>query len=135
MCLMKKIILIFLITFFCFNNLYSKSHNKVMADSVFNYICQLGIKHPEIVVKQSILETGWYSDPYLMSRNNLFAFRVKNYLKFKDWKASVEYYIKWQDKHYVNLHENYFKFLIRIKYATNKYPLYLKNIKYDNSCK
>lgn len=131
----KKIIFFLIIFFFIPVYSFSKVNKMVIADSVFNYICQLGIKHPEIVIKQTILETGWYSDSYLMSRNNLFAFRTKKYLKFKNWKASVEYYKKWQDKHYLNSDENYYRFLIRIKYATNKYPVYLKKIKYVNSCK
>jgi hypothetical protein len=113
---------------------YAQKQKKLTADTVFNYICELGIKHPEIVIKQSILETGWYAAPFLMSRNNLFGFRKVQYLRFANWKESVQYYKRWQDKNYKNPEEDYYAFLVRIKYATPQYPTHLKKVKYTNSC-
>jgi hypothetical protein len=116
-------------------SLTASAQKSTFADSVFNYICATGIKHPNIVMKQAIVETGWFKTKFLMSRNNLFGFRSKNYLKFNNWKESVEYYKKWQDKRYTNPNEDYYKFLVRIKYATtNVYTSYLKKIKYNKSC-
>jgi hypothetical protein len=106
----------------------------LLLDSIFNFICEQKILHPEIVIKQVIIETGWLTSPYLMSKNNLFGFRKKKYLSFYSWQESVEYYKKWQDKYYKNTDEDYFKFLIRIKYATNNYPEHLKKIKFNKTC-
>lgn len=131
---MRKLLTIsVLCTFFHFHSL--KSQSKLNVDSVFSYICKVGIQHPEIVIKQAILESGWFKAPFLMDRNNLFGFRYKSYLRFNSWKESVEYYKKWQDKRYKNKNEDYYSFLIRIKYATStQYLTNLKKIRYSNSC-
>lgn len=101
-------------------------------DSVYAYIQASGIKHPRLVMKQAILETGWFKSPYLMKRNNLFAFRhKKEYMRFGTWQQSVDYYKNWQDRHYVDYGENYLSFLTRIKYAQSpKYIQTLKQIKF-----
>ena len=92
--------------------------NAQLKDSVFSYIVACGIKHPEIVMQQCLLETGHLRVPYLMHRHNLFAFRVTEaYMTFESWKQSVEYYKRWQDKHYTNPNEDYYVFLKRIKYS------------------
>jgi hypothetical protein len=111
------------------------AQSKLNIDSVFKYICEKGIQHPEIVIKQAVLETGWFKSPFLMSRNNIFAFRYKEYLHFKSWKDCVDYYKTWQDKRYKDKNEDYYKFLVRIKYATPQYPAHLKKIKLDMVCR
>jgi len=131
---MSKLFTIFVFSFLLHGYSYAQKQKMLTADTVFQYICQLGIKHPEIVIKQSILETGWYKAPFLMSRNNLFGFRKVEYLRFSNWKESVHYYKRWQDKHYKNPNEDYYDFLVRIKYATPQYPFHLKKVKYTNSC-
>jgi hypothetical protein len=75
---------------------FGVAQSRLNVDSVFKYICKSGIKHPEIVIKQAVLETGWFKSPFLMSRNNIFAFRTKKYLRFENWKACVDYYKNWQ---------------------------------------
>lgn len=108
--------------------------NLVLLDSIFDYVCFLKIKHPEIVMRQVILETGWLKSKFLMSKNNIFGFRHKNYITYASWKDCVDYYKKWQDKHYKNPNEDYYDFLVRIKYAVSNYPPKLKKIKFDRSC-
>lgn len=127
---MKK----FLVFFFVSLSFYSYSQKHLSVDSVFGYICQLNILHPEIVIKQAVLETGNFKSSFLMSRNNLFGFRKVNYLRFKNWKESVEYYKKWQLKNYKDPNEDYYNFLVRIKYATKEYPFHLKKIKVTRKC-
>jgi hypothetical protein len=133
---MKRYIL--LLTLICFSlpSVAQKKTNYLLLDSIFNYMCQKGIKHGDIVIRQVIVETGWLKSPFLMSRNNLFGFRSKKYIRFKSWKSSVDYYKKWQDKNYTNSKEDYYQFLIRIKYASAKnYTQYLKRINYTKTCK
>lgn len=113
----------------------SSAQSKLNVDTVFKYICEKGIEHPEIVIKQAVLETGWFKSPFLMKRNNIFAFRYKEYMHFKSWKECVDYYKTWQDKRYKDKTEDYYKFLVRIKYATPQYPAHLKKLKLDMVCK
>lgn len=101
-----------------------------MKDSVYAYILASDIKQPEIVLKQAILETGWFTSKLLMKKNNLFAFRAtKKYMRFDTWQESIDYYKRWQDDRYKNPKENYYSFLMRIKYArTLEYIKTLKRI-------
>jgi hypothetical protein len=108
---------------------YSKP--QIDVNLVIAYMDSIGIKHPEVVIKQALLETGHFRSRLLIDRNNLFAFRFsKHYMRFKDWRNSVEYYKKWQDKFYTNPDEDYYLFLQRVKYArTKKYIKVLKQVK------
>ena len=103
-------------------------------DSIFNYICQSKMVHKDIVMKQVIWETGWLKGSYLMSLNNLFGFKNKEYLKFATWKESVDYYEKWQSTYYLNPAEDYYEFLVRIKYSNSRYPAHLKSVNYSKTC-
>jgi hypothetical protein len=111
-----------------------KDSRTLLMDSVLNYICLSKIVQKDIVMKQVIWETGWLKGEFLMSRNNLFGFRYKEYLRFSNWKESVDYYEKWQAKYYTNPEENYFDFLVRIRYSNSRYPGHLKSIKYSKTC-
>lgn len=107
---------------------------QTLLDSVFNYICQSGILHKDIVIKQVIWETGWLKSNFLMSKNNLFGFRAKEYMTFSSWQASVDYYEKWQNTYYKNKEEDYYVFLVRIGYSNSRYPSHLKKLNYTKKC-
>ncbi len=104
-------------------------------DSVHAYILLVGIKNPDIVLRQAILETGWFQSKMLMDKNNLFGFRsTKKYMRFESWQASIDYYKAWQDEYYTNPEEDYYAFLKRIRYArTKEYIWTLKHIKTERS--
>lgn len=124
-----------IVSFFLFISLTQAQRGNPLLDTIREYICEKQIKHPDIVMKQVILETGWLQSKYLMSRNNLFAFRVtKEYMHFKSWRASVDYYKGWQDRKYKNPKEDYYKFLVRVHYAVPSYPDHLKKVRYNKSC-
>jgi hypothetical protein len=112
----------------------AQKKNQALIDSVACYICASDIAHKEIVMHQAIVETGWFRAEFLMSRNNLFGFRSKNYLRFNNWKESVDYYEQWQKKRYTNPKEDYYKFLERIKYGAPGYSNGLRKIKYTLKC-
>jgi hypothetical protein len=79
-------------------------------------------------MQQALLETGHLGSAYLMKRNNLFAFRVtEEYMTFKSWKESIEYYKRWQDRHYINTREDYYSFLKRKQYSGS--PNYIDVLK------
>ncbi len=101
-------------------------------ENVYAHLERLGVKHPEIVLKQSILETGWYECEHCsLKHNNIFGFRYKKkYLKFDNWIEGVEYYKRWQDERYDG--GDYYGFLKNIGYATSRtYISKLKQIKVD----
>jgi uncharacterized FlgJ-related protein len=127
---LKKIGLIFIVLLF-FSKSYAAGHiDSNFMTEVFEYICEEDILFPEIVMKQAILETGWFRNKFLMNKNNLFAFKNQKYLKFNSWQECVEYYKAWQDKFYTNQNEDYYKFLIRIKYASPGYTALLKKVRF-----
>lgn len=114
------------------------SYTVAMVDSVRAEIEEQDIEHPEIVLRQSIWETGWYKCKYCSWKyNNMFGFRHKSwvtddnpqgYLKFDTWQDAVAYYKKWQEKRYTG--GDYYEFLIDVGYAAdgNKYVKHLKSL-------
>jgi hypothetical protein len=46
---------------------------------------------------------------------------------FRSWQHCIDYYKKWQERKYLNMNEDYYDFLIRIKYA--KSDQYIKTLK------
>jgi flagellum-specific peptidoglycan hydrolase FlgJ len=87
------------------------------------------IQNKDIVLKQIILETGWLTSYSCKHRHNLFGFRYKGkYLEFTSWEESIDYYFRWQKKHYKG--GDYYKFLKEVGYATDpNYITKLKSIK------
>lgn len=88
-----------------------------------------GLKHSEIVVAQSILETGHYHSDNCVKYNNLFGLynsRRAQYYKFDKWWKSV---LAYRDMIQYRLRENedYYKFLTRIGYAED--PQYIIKVK------
>lgn len=103
--------------------------DRVLLDSVFAYLCELKIAHPEIVIRQVVCETGWFSNKNLMTKRNFFGFRYKTYLRFATWQEGVAYYKRWQEKRYTDPTEDYYHFLVRVHYASAGYPALLKKVK------
>ena len=99
-------------------------------DTVYEEIVSLGIKHPDIVLRQAIVETGWFKcHNCSMDRNNLFGWYYKGkYLRFNTWQESIAYYKRWQDRHYKG--GDYYKFLERKRFAmATGYVRTLKRVK------
>lgn len=84
--------------------------------NLVNYIHEVEIKAPNIVLAQSKLETGNFKSYLFEKSNNLFGFRNFNgYIKYNSWKQSVVAYKNWQAKKYKG--GDYYDFLEDIKYA------------------
>lgn len=88
----------------------------------------LEIEYPSIVLVQARHETGNYTSNRFIKHNALFGFQTSdtNVIKYKSWKESVIDYKCWQMKRLKD-NEDYYKFLIRIKYA--KDTSYIKKLK------
>jgi hypothetical protein len=90
------------------------------ADNLRMVINDFGIKFPDVVYRQSVLETGNFKSKVCTENNNYFGFRVfpmkwkgvqmpfknRGHLVFKNWVESVKQYKLYQDanfkdKHYV----------------------------------
>ncbi len=99
------------------------------AENVYIELVKAGIEHPEIVVKQAILETGWFKCEHCsLRKNNIFGFYYKKkYVEFDNWVESVQYYKRWQAKRYTLEDGDYFSFLVNVGYATD--PSYVKLLK------
>ena len=126
----KKISLLALILFTLLLVGYSLEGSTQTLEEVRTYLeDSTEIKHKDIVLRQSILETGHYKSYSCRIRNNLFGFRYKGkYLEFNSWKESIDYYEGWQNRKYKG--GDYFTFLIRVGYATDKaYVSKLKGIR------
>jgi len=78
---------------------------------LLKYADSIGIKNPEIVTRQAILETGGFECRNCsLDRNNIFGFRYEGkYLRFPSWRESVDYYLRWQRKYYDG--RDYYDFL------------------------
>ncbi len=90
-------------------------------------IIEAGIKFPEIVLKQAILETGWLKcTKCSLNKNNIFGFYYKKkYIAFENWTDCIDYYKRWQDRHYKG--GDYYQFLKDVGYATS--PTYVQKLK------
>lgn len=97
--------------------------------SVHNVYAELqkqNVKHPKIVLAQSILETGHYQSNVCKTNNNLFGLMKGNdYHSFSHWKKSITYY----KNHVQNRYKggDYYAFLNNIGYAQD--PDYINKLK------
>ena len=90
-----------------------------------------GVKHPEIVYAQAILETGHFRSKVCKEYNNLFGLYDSykgDYYKFDHWSESVVAYLNYIQYRY-KPPDDYYQFLIKIGYAEDpRYVEKLKNI-------
>lgn len=94
-------------------------------DSVYNYLQQIGVKHADIVTKQSILETGHYKSYSCRVRKNLFGLTRKHKLEtFDNWMQSCDAYKNWIQYKYSD--GDYYDFLYELGYATD--PKYIQKL-------
>lgn len=131
---MRKISLLLSIFIIIHNILNSQTKEEVLC-----YIKKCKTKHDSVVLKQVLLETGYFTSYSCKVRKNLFgATNGKGtYLVFNTWQESVEWYKKWQDEYYKG-DKGYYKFLNCVyswknecySYAEDpEYTLKLKQIK------
>lgn len=96
-------------------------------DGLMECLIYYGVKEPEIVYAQAVLETGHFRSKNCKERNNLFGLvvgdpnspRFGKYFKFNHWSESV---IAYMDKVQYRLKpdEGYYHFLKRIGYAEDE---------------
>ncbi len=110
-----------------------KNNDSLTLDNVYQELINQGIRYPDIIICQVILETNYLKSYNCRTRNNLFGFyNGKRYLKFDNWKQCVAFKRVWQEKYYKNDKQPYYKFLTNLPYAEDlEYVAKLKQIKYE----
>jgi flagellum-specific peptidoglycan hydrolase FlgJ len=89
-------------------------------NNLIEFMMLIEIQYPEIVLAQAKLESGNFTSQRFKKYNALFGFQTSdtNIIKYKSWKESVIHYKTWQMKR-LKGGENYYDFLVRIKYAAD----------------
>lgn len=112
--------------------------NALTIEQVWDEINYCELVHPEIVLAQSIWETNWeYSTTNAVKRQNLFGLKggkksesnKYGYKIFEHWTESVDDYKNRIQNRYIE-GEDYFQFLIRIKYFQADPDEYISNLKW-----
>lgn len=116
------------LTIICFLLAYGATSQT--KDSVLNYMKQVGVQCPEVVIRQSILETGHFTSDICKENHNLFGMKYakqrptvaigesKGHAMYRSWRWSVVDLYLWQQEFYHG--GDYYDFLKRIGYATSK---------------
>lgn len=107
-------------------------------DSVYNYIQELNIKHPDVVFRQARIESGNFTSRVFKDNNNMFGFKQaykrpntqigvnRGYAVYANWQECVIDYALYQTYSAKNLSkEDYINFLGKY-YAED--PEYTKKI-------
>ena len=86
-----------------------------------------------IVLAQSVLETGWFTSPICLNKNNilgLYDSSKNTYYEFNHWTDCILAYKKWIYNKYPNYVDyGYIDYLIKLPYATDKdYKTKLENL-------
>lgn len=104
-------------------------HGELNDSTLYLALEYYNIKHLRIVLAQAKLESGNYTSAHCVKRNNLFGLynsKRKEYYSFDHWTDCIEGYKNMIEyKHRDG--EDYYDFLIRIKYATD--PAYIDKVK------
>lgn len=99
---------------------------------LWEYIGLAGIQHRDIVYRQAILETGWFTSGSFAEFNNLFGMKVPRirvdrvagsgygHASYSHWTQSVDDYKLWQDYWRVHPNVDYYGFLDEVGYAEAK---------------
>lgn len=93
-----------------------------------------GILFPDIVVAQSILETGYYTSNVCKNYNNilgLYDSRKKDYFRFEHWAESLRGYresVEYKYKGDKSSPLDYYIFLDTLPYAED--PMYIHRVRY-----
>ena len=108
--------------------------------SLYRFIKEIGIQHPEIVLAQAILETGNLSNKEMINNNNLFGMTVpsnrpcmkigtygQNYCQFGSWYDSVIDYAFYQSRYCWGMSETQYYNHLKKNYATD--PQYVTKVK------
>lgn len=100
-------------------------------ETVLKELKSKNVLFPEIVLAQSILETGWFKcNNCSMDVNNLFGLynsRKNEYFPYANWEESINGYKRGIQYKYSEKYDDYYAFLDDINYAAD--PNYISKLK------
>lgn len=109
---------------------FSKSPQEGLIEALEYY----GVKHPQIVYAQAVLESNWFKSGLCVNGNNLFGLynsKERKYHTFDHWAKSVGAYVKLVQYKYKGDYDKppdeYYKFLEDIGYAED--TLYISKLR------
>jgi flagellum-specific peptidoglycan hydrolase FlgJ len=99
--------------------------NELTKENVYAEIMRCDIKFSDIVLSQTLLETGHYKSHNCLQRNNLLGLKggektpdnLHGYRIFNHWRESIQCYKDWQETRLTDSCTDYFQFLVDWKYA------------------
>lgn len=101
-----------------------------LSDSIlYLALVHYNVKYPKIVLAQAKLESGNYTSYHCKKRNNflgLYNSKRGEYFKFNHWTDCIQGY-KDMIEYKLKDGEDYYNFLVRIKYASS--PDYINKVK------
>ena len=114
------------------------------SQELFFEVLKMHVEHPEIVMRQALLETGWFTSKSFTEGNNFSGMKlpstrythaigiVHGHAMYEHWYYAVLDYAEWQEYWQVegNTQEEYYHFLDTLPYATAKN--YVKTLKSIN---
>lgn len=103
--------------------------NTLNEHSLYIALLDSGILHPDIVLAQAILETGYFTSNVTTKYNNLFGLynsRKGDYFKFNHWRESISAYKRFIEVKY-DTKSDYLVFLDKLGYAED--PMYINKVK------
>lgn len=120
-------------------------YEEISYSNLYKEILKSGLKFPEVVFAQALLESGHFSSEVFKSENNLFGMKYPRqrtttslkkgktgYANYIHWSSSVHDYKLWQSNMISNRgkmnREEYLKLLGRVYAEDKKYILKLKSI-------
>lgn len=151
-CLILLVISLALLTYVCYMKLSAqetkpevetsiKEVDSELFDEVYNYLFEICIDHPRIVMAQCIEESGNFSSKLFKEGNNCLGMKVPSrrptlakgvmygHAFFKSWKDCINDYAIWQSIYARGLtEEDYLQYLDRVYASKKGYSQRLINI-------
>ena len=124
------------------NKVIVKHAKKVTDKELFDYLVQLNIRFPKVVLAQAKLETGNYKSHVFQTKKNLFGMKLAKsrpttgqgtgaeYAYYKSWKESVIDYALLQTSYYrhCRTEQQYMEQLQKTYCESNMYIQHLKEL-------
>lgn len=122
------------------DNYLIKQYNEPFSEKALNnLLLKLKVKHIDIVLKQSKIETGHYKSQVFLENNNLFGMRQPgnrittaigsnlNHAVYNTWQESVIDYAIYQSTYLKNMDRKQYLLYLHNNYAENKNYINLIN--------
>lgn len=107
--------------------------------NLVKYLKLKQVNHSKIIIKQAILESGWFKSMLFKKGNNLFGMKVPKirntlaigslygHAKYKHWTDSVKDYLIWQTYCLAKIKniDNYYTFLNSVGYAEDSQYIHI----------